>query len=261
MIEFLTDYPKEATNKAWQKAKSIKDKVQEKTKTGLGDELEAAEKAWNKINWDSLDARSAMGKVDESSKFKSEKEFDFAKAVATAELKGPVAFARKALIKASGTARDISKNKDLSKDAAAKATEISKKLLDLEGQLRDIKLDDFDEKKSRYIELFQMQMKGFKKAVLDLEDGLRKVVQSPTRETWNNEAKQKFRSVANTLGNYPDKFDGMWKVWVKFDGCQADDQPELRKGVDAEREKTIIIGLVKDVLPHLKQLKAFVAKL
>jgi hypothetical protein len=252
-------FPKELTNKAWQKEKSVLDKVKSKTKTGLGEDLEAAEEAWNKINWIALDATTAMGKVDQSSKYRAPKEFDFAKAVAEAELKGPVELARKALLKASASARDASQNKDLSKDAVKKATEISKKLLDMEKSLRDIHLDDFDEKKARFEELFALQMKGLKKAVLDLEAGLGEVAKSPTKETWNDSVKQKFRSVGNTLGNF-EQFKEPWKVWVKFDGLQADNHPDLKKGVDPAREKEIILGLVKEVLPHLKTLKGMVAK-
>ena len=255
-------YPKELTNKAWQKEKSVLDKVKSKTKTGLGEDLELAESSWNKINWDALDATTAMGKVDQSSKYRSSKEFDFAKGVAEAELKGPVALARKALLKASASARDASQNKDLSKDAVKKATEISKTLLDMEKTLRYIHLDDFDEKKARFEELFAMQMKGFKKAVLDLEAGLGEVAKNPTKTTWQDAVKQKFRSVGNTLGNFED-FKEQWKVWAKFDGLQAEKHPELSKpaNLDPAREKELILGLVKEVLPHLKTLKTMVAKL
>lgn len=261
MIEFLTDWPPETTNKAWQKAKSIKDKVMGKTKTGLGEELEAAEAAWNKINWVSLDARTAMSKIDPSSKFKGVEEFEFAKAVAEAELGNQVAVTRKILLKASKAAHNTTKNKDLSKDAVAKATEISNTLLGLEKHLRDIKLKDFDEKKTRYLELFAMEMKKFGTNIEQLEKALTTVLKSPTKETWNKEAKQKFRSVCNTLGNYPKNFGDSWKTWVKFDGCQADNHPELKKGVDAEREKQIIVELVKEVVPHLKKLKELASKL
>jgi hypothetical protein len=95
-----------------------------------------------------------------------------------------------------------------------------------------------------------------------LEDGLKKVVQNPTKETWQDEAKQKFRSVGNTLGNY-EQFKDVWKTWAKFDGLQVEKHPQLSKtkGVTAEQEKEIIIGLVKEVLPHLKDLKTMANKL
>jgi hypothetical protein len=253
-------YPKELSNKAWQKEKSVMDKLKSKTKTGLGEDLEAAETAWNKINWDALDCTTAMKKVDQSAKYRSDKEFDVAKAVAEAELKGPVAFARKALLKASGSARDASLNKEMSKDAVKKAQEISKKLLEMETTLHEIKLDDFDAHKKRYQELFAMQMKGLKTAVDNLEAGLKEVVQNPTKQTWEDKAKQRFRSVGNTLGNFSEQFKEPWKVWVKFDGFQASNHPELKKGVTPDREKEIIIGLVKEVLPHLKELKSLIAK-
>jgi len=50
-------YPAIATNDAWQKKKSFKDKAKSATKTGLGAKLTAAEKAWKLIEWDKLDAK------------------------------------------------------------------------------------------------------------------------------------------------------------------------------------------------------------
>jgi len=44
-LTFLTDYPKNLTNKAWQKEKSIADKLKSKTKTGTGKAPEEAEEA------------------------------------------------------------------------------------------------------------------------------------------------------------------------------------------------------------------------
>jgi hypothetical protein len=76
-----------------------------------------------------------------------------------------------------------------------------------------------------------------------------------TQAGWRERSvKQKFRSVGNTLGNN-DQFKEQWKVWVKFDGGQADNQPDLKKGVDPETEKKIILEIVKEAVPHLKKLK------
>lgn len=255
MYKFLTDYPADLTNKSWQKAKSFLDKNKAKTKTGLGDALEKAEAEWKRINWPALDASQAMGKVDQSAKYRSAKEFDFAKAVGIAEMKGKVAAASRALLEAGKVALETSKNKDLSKDAVKKATALSKGLIDQSRLLRDgIDLSDFDEKRDRWLELQKMQMAGFKKAVSELEAALKQVAQDPTKKTFNEKAKQKFRSVGNTLGNN-EQFKEQWKVWVKFDGGQADNHPELKKGVDPETEKKIILQIVKDALPHLQKLK------
>ena len=50
-------YPSRAKNVVWQKFKKFKDKVNPNTKTGLGDSLKAAEKAWGLIKWDVIDIK------------------------------------------------------------------------------------------------------------------------------------------------------------------------------------------------------------
>lgn len=261
-ITFLTDYPKNLTNKAWQKEKSIADKLKSKTKTGLGEALEAAETAWNKISWNTLIADNAMFTVDKGGKYRGEDEFEFAKANAKAELAGAVASARKALMAASGAARDTSQNKDLSKDAVKKAQELSKGLLDLEANLRDIKLDDFDDKKDRWLQLKGMQMKALKKDIENLEKALLAVAKEPTLKYWNDNVKQKFRSVGNTLGNF-NEFKEDWKVWQPWDGFQAERHPlvkKAKKGEEAAAEEQAIKAILKETIPELAKLKKKVAK-
>jgi hypothetical protein len=55
--EAFRSYPSVCKNVVWQKFKSFKDKAKAKTKTGLGDTLKEAEKAWAKIVWKDLDAK------------------------------------------------------------------------------------------------------------------------------------------------------------------------------------------------------------
>jgi len=55
--EAFRNYPSVCTNTVWQKHKSFADKAKSKTKTGLGETLKAAEKAWAKIVWTDLDAK------------------------------------------------------------------------------------------------------------------------------------------------------------------------------------------------------------
>ncbi|MBL9083795.1 MAG: hypothetical protein JNK76_18405 [Planctomycetales bacterium] len=259
-INFLTDYPKTLTNKAWQKEKSVADKLKSKTKTGLGEDLEAAEKAWNSINFECMIADNAMFAVDKGGKYRGEEEFDFAKGVATAELKNSVAVARKVLMRASGTARDTSMNKDLSKDAIKKAQEISKGLLDLEAKLRDITLDDFDEKKQRFTQLKAMQLKALAKDIVNLEKALIAVAKTPTLEFWNDNVKQKFRSVGNTLGNF-NEFKEEWKTWQPWDGFQAERHPLVKasKKKDPAVEEKAIKLILKETIPELAKLKKKVA--
>lgn len=261
-ITFLTDYPKELTNKAWQKEKSIVDKLKSKTKTGLGEALEAAEKAWNKISWKSLIADNAMFTVDSGGKYRGEDEFEFAKANAKAELAGAVSSARKCLMAASSAARETAENKDLSKDAVKKATALSKGLMDHEALLRDISLDDFDDKKKRWLQLKDMQMKALKKDIENLEKALLAVAKEPTLKYWSDNVKQKFRSVGNTLGNF-NEFKEEWKIWQPWDGFQAERHPlvkKAKKGEEAAAAEQAIKAILKETIPELAKLKKKVGK-
>ena len=54
-IKVVPKYPVVAKNVSWQKQKSFRDKLKKATKTGLGTQLEAAEKAFAKIDCNKLD--------------------------------------------------------------------------------------------------------------------------------------------------------------------------------------------------------------
>jgi hypothetical protein len=140
MINFLSTYPPEATDAAWQKKKSFMDKAKSGTKTGLGADLKAAEAEWKKFTplMDKLDVRSAVvgGRTVEK--------VNAAKMAAQAILDGQRNTTSQALIKAAAKAKATAGNKGLSKTAAAAALVIESKLLGLSRSLRDIKLTDFD---------------------------------------------------------------------------------------------------------------------
>jgi hypothetical protein len=140
MINFLSTYPPEATDAAWQKKKSFLDKAKSGTKTGLGADLKAAEAEWKKFAplMDKLDVRSAVvgGRTVEK--------VNTAKAAAEVIMNGQRNTTSQALLKAAAKAKATSTNKALSKPAAAAALVIESKLLGLSRNLRDIKLTDFD---------------------------------------------------------------------------------------------------------------------
>jgi len=141
MITFLSTYPVEATNTAWQKKKSFMDKSKSATKTGLGATLTTAETEWKKLVplFDKLDARGAVvgGRTTEN--------VTTAKKTAEALMAGQVRVTSQALIKAAAAAKATAGNKALSKTAAAAALVIESKLLEKARNLRDIKLTDFDD--------------------------------------------------------------------------------------------------------------------
>jgi hypothetical protein len=196
-----------------------------------------------------------MKKVDAHAKYRSFKEIKVAKAVGEAELKGPVQLARKALLAASKKASLVVKDGKLSKEAAAKASAISKKLLEQEALLRDLTLQDFDDHVAKFQQLYDMEVKKLKVSIANLEAGLKAAVNTPTANTWQKEVKQKCRSIGNVLGNF-DEFKEHWKVWQKFDGFQVEKHPVIKKGgATQDEEKQVVLDCVMEMLPHLDKLK------
>jgi hypothetical protein len=141
MITFLSTYPVEATNTAWQRKKGFLDKSKSATKTGLGATRVTAEAEWKKLVplLDKLDARGAVvgGRTTEN--------VAAAKKAADLLMAGQVRVTSQALLKAAAAAKTTSGNKNLSKTAAAAAAVIETKLLEKARNLRDIKLTDFDD--------------------------------------------------------------------------------------------------------------------
>jgi hypothetical protein len=133
-------YPVACTNKAWQKRKSFKDKLMSKTKTGLGEELKKAEKAWKAIKFAHLDARRLK-----------------AKTLATAQknlLKARVAEAHVLAAKATLTvAKDkaiaTARNEALSDKARTAAGNIANGLDSALSRLDTVNLTDFDKEIAR----------------------------------------------------------------------------------------------------------------
>jgi hypothetical protein len=137
-ITFVTKYPSTLKNAAWQKSKSFKDKTKAKTKTGLGDALNTAEKDWGKIDFDKLDA----DKQDLDGK--SLNELQAAKRQAQDYLDGQIVTkAIASLDAASKKSNTTAANQALSNTAATAARTLSGALLRQAKLLRDIKLADF----------------------------------------------------------------------------------------------------------------------
>src|SRR5216683_3539990 len=109
-INFVTDWPAEATDAAWQKKKSFMDKAKAKTKTGLGAELVKAQAGWKKINFDALDVRSAPGKLGNPAKFTTPGEIDTAKAKAATHITTVVNPASQAIVAAAAIATKTKNN-------------------------------------------------------------------------------------------------------------------------------------------------------
>ena len=143
-INKIPTYPVVAKNVSWQKQKSFKDKLKKVTKTGLGVKLEAAEKAFAKINFNKLDV--ARLQKASGQRLTSYAGVDGAKLAAQQHLEGPVQAAHDALGAAVSTASSVARNPALSTRAGLAADTIATNLRNLAAAIDpdSISLDDFD---------------------------------------------------------------------------------------------------------------------
>ena len=204
-INFVVDWPAEATNAAWQKKKSFLDKAKSKTKTGLGEELVKAEAAWKKINFDALDVRSAPGKLGNPAKFKSPADFDNAKAKATTHITTVVNPASKAILTAAAKATATKNNSALSSTAKTAAGAIEAKLLAQSRLLRDLKLDDFDTRKALKVKEAQDVAAKFnnnmKSALAKADIFIHAIKADPTPAKFNAGIQTASRDLTQNLAN------------------------------------------------------------
>ena len=134
-MEAFRNYPSVCTNTVWQKHKSFKDKAKSKTKTGLGDTLKAAEKAWATIGWKELDAKPLKATTLQKAKDNEVK--------ARAQMLH-VHSAKEAVTTARDKALETMKNTALSADAKRQAEVIANGLKYALGNLNKVNIDDFE---------------------------------------------------------------------------------------------------------------------
>ena len=130
-------YPAIATNSAWQKKKSFKDKAKASTKTGLGAKLTDAEAKWKAIPWAALNAKT-LGKVTSISVAKQH--LQDAKTAET-----HVAPAKLAVQAAHAEADKAAKNTSLSSTAMTAAGAIRDELQKAEARLDKVNVKDFEQ--------------------------------------------------------------------------------------------------------------------
>ena len=121
-------YPPKATNSVWQRKKTISERA--KVKTGLGQKLSAAEKAWNALPWSVIDLTS-----DEVEKIKDLKvaQAKYEKLKKVPDLSKA---AKQALEDAKEDAEKTAKHKDLSEATRQAASAIAENLELAEAQLK-----------------------------------------------------------------------------------------------------------------------------
>lgn len=208
----LMTYPKEITDKHWQKKKGVIGKA---TKTGLGAELIKCEKLHKKVNVIKLDVGSSSPKTQD--------DIDRGTKEAKAHYGSAVAPLRKQLLAAKAKADEAEKKLKKAvggKSAAKEAASISKGLADFALTCKSIDLQaSIKAAQERVAKLNAIAAKqlvpSFKKFLKGAQDFLKG---DGSADSWNSLMKQNGRSVSNSikqLDAYNKKF---WKDFVKFQG-------------------------------------------
>lgn len=234
-------YPADATNSAWQKKKSLFDKLTHAT--GMGDSLKGLEKDFKAINFKLLDVKSL-----DLNYMNTEEEVEADKAKAVTELKKVKELLRVLALAISNIQKE-SALKGLSKDTIKAIQHIGTTLEGLVKQLKSINLDDFDELIKSIAENRESRKKGMAGWIGTVKKGLSALKATPKRVKWESEAMQSLDDLHRYVFQYSDYKDirDQWKN-IKYDMFL--NEPALKvpgAQLDPDEEKKAILKLVDQV--------------
>jgi len=245
-FKFYQLFPKELTDKHWQKKKGLVGKT---VKTGLGAELKKIEAMHSKFDSAKLDPAGQSP----SNMAALEKEV----AAAIAEYKRVVVPMQKQLKVIKATAESAAKTlgkKTLGKDAAKAATAAAKaadfygvscKSIDLQSSITEAK-----EKIAKKNALAKQFLDG---SIKKFAIGVKKFLADPTEKSWADNIKQNGRSVSNSvkqLDAYNKKF---WREFQKFQGFDVGTLKLAGRDDFAE----VSVEIVKKAMKQVKEIAAF----
>jgi len=224
-------WPVTLTDKDWQKKKGNISKLA--GETGIGDAMDDAEKAFDKIDWKKFDAREILPQDRDISNLKA------LKSAAGDYYKSTVEPVRVKVKKIKDLAEKTAaewKKKTLipssaRKAAEAVASEADKFWLTLKGNS-----STFDE----YMKTFDTMIAVKEKNAIDeakkldvtianLETALKDFAKAPTKAAWstgNTSSHQRCRSMCNSIRNIPALKDEYWSTWQKFGDEYHRDAPD-----------------------------------
>ena len=244
----LMQYPKELTNKDWQKKKGVGGKM---TKTGLGAVLDKAEAAHKKIDWTKLDPNSDSPKT----KADIEKAVAASKAYYKKNVEPLTAELNKVKSTAENAARKLEKTAT-GKSAGKAAKEIAKAADQFAVGTKSIDLEALVAKSNARVEkLNKLADKMLDQALKKWIAGQKAYLASDqTVQDWEAHIKQNGRSVSNSvkqLEAYNKKF---WKDFSKFQGF---DLATLKLSDDEEATKAKRAKVVKLANAQVKEIASF----
>jgi hypothetical protein len=179
---FKQEFPDNLTNKAWQKEKSLKDKVMSSSKTGIGDQLTRLEAAWKKIEFEVLDPKIYETKnLNDTS---SPEAMTKAKQAAQKASGGTLKEVSQLLTGVGSSAKKESDNKSLSKDAKAALVAISANAYALAKKVDSYTANIFDEDIDKAQKQVDKIMADYTAAADQTEKLFRLLQASPITKTW-----------------------------------------------------------------------------
>ena len=243
----ILDYPKELTDKDWQKQKGTIGKMK---KTGLGSELQKAEALHKKIDATKLDPGSASPGTKEELAQATKDALAYYKSAV-----GPLQDQLKKVV-AAGKAAEATLKKMTGGGSAAKAAAavakaadvfgVTCKGLDLPGAVKDAQ-ERIDKKNKLAAGFLNDSLKKF--AV-----GAKAFLPDPTQASWESNIKQQGRSVSNSvkqLDAYNKKF------WANFSKFQGFDLGTLKLSGDEDDVKAKRAKVVQLAMAQVKEIAAF----
>ena len=261
-VTFPTVYPAALTNAAWQKKKSFKEKLKSKTKTGLGASLDAAQKAWKKIPFDTL----AASKQAQTRGVRSYLTVQANRAAAQEALDGPVNAAYEALMAASRMARDTANNAALSAGSKTAATAISNAAMKQAVLLKGIKLGDFDEEINEGLAEQQRGEQEYLQRIAQIKQILAQLRAQPTEEAWqragddlDNAIFLSYHFVITSVETLKlENYRGARAAWAKIDELHGRAKPAV-KAAATQVDKAIAVRDAlreynRDVTAELKKI-------
>lgn len=242
---YSVDYPNDLKDPVWQKKKGVLAKAK---KTGIGDLLKSAEKAFGKVD---------KGKLDPSANNpKTKAELDEAVKAAKSYYAKTIVPLQEMMTKIMAQCDKVSKeNSLLLKGAKSGIDDVHKAAETFRVTLKSLDMEPDIKRVEAAIAKRQALAKKFlSDSLTKFAAGAKAFLGDPTPESWESNVKQQGRSVSNSvkeLGDYNAKF---WKEFEKFKGF---DLPTLKldsKDPDFGKKATI---LVKAAIGQVKEIAAF----
>jgi hypothetical protein len=260
-VTFPTAYPAALTNAAWQKKKTFKEKLKSKTKTGLGETLIAAEKAWKLVPFTTL----AANKQAQTRGVRSYLTVQHNRAAAQEAINGSVNTAHLALMAASRKANATSQNAALSPASKTAATTLSSALMKQAVLLKGIKLDDFDEEINEGLATQQRGEQEYRQRIGQIQQILTQLRTQPTQEAWERaqDALDKaiflsYHFVITSVDTLKlDNYKPVRPVWARIDELNGRAKPAI-KAAAQQVDKAIAVrdalrDFNRDVTAELKK--------